>query len=142
MKKEELKKSLHRMGVPVYPGDKVHKEDMLSLPFQSSGLEVTDIKPIKTEQFPAYTSHRIHLKIKGGDAEKIDSVITKNKDVVEKQLSKYYAKQSNGVLGPVKLNMHSRNNTNCWLDLHFYYNQKAIICHDSSPFCYHLLERQ
>lgn len=139
--KNNFKKSLTRMGVPIYPGDKVQKEDVLSLPFQSSGLQVTHIKSIKTEQFPGYTQHRIHLKIKGGDADKIDSAVAKNKGAVEQKLSGYYGQQSNGILGPVKLNMHSRNNTNCWLDLLFYYNPKAFLCHDSSPFCYHLLER-
>lgn len=141
VKKDELKKSLHRMGVPVYRDDKVHRDDILSLPFQSSGLEVASIEPIKTQKFADYCSHRIHLKIKGGDAEKIDKVFNKNKDVVQKKLSCYCAKQSGGVLGNVEVHLHSRNNENLWLELHFYYNPKAFLADNFEPFCYHLLER-
>ena len=141
MKKDQLKKSLNRMGVPTYPGDKVLREDILSLPFQSSVLKVDSINSIKTENFADYCSHRIHLKIKGGDAEKIDKIFNKNKDVVQKKLSCYCAKQSGGVLGNVEVHLHSRNNENLWLELKFYYNTKSFLSDNFEPFCYHLLER-
>lgn len=136
-----MKKSLHRMGIPTYPGDKVQKSEILTLPFNKSGMEVTNISSIKTEQHPKYCLHRIHLKIKNGDAEKIDSTISKNKGSVEDKLAHYYKMLTNGVLGPVQVNLHSRNNTNCWLDLLFFYNPEAILCHDFGPFCYHMIER-
>lgn len=141
MKKDELKKSLHRMGVPVFPGDKVLKEDVLSLPFQGSGLQVVGIKKIKTEQKPQYCLHRLHLKIKGGDVAKIDSILAKNKGAVENKLTAFYQQKTGGVLGPVTVNVHSRNNENIWLDLLFHYNPKAMLSCDFGPFCYHLVER-
>ena len=141
MKKEELRKSLHRMGIPTYPNGKVQKSEILTLPFNKSGMEISSIKSIKTEQHPKYCLHRIHLKIEGGDAAKIDAAFTKNKKAVESKLTHYYKALTNGMLNPVEINLHSRNNTNCWLDLLFFYNPEAIAHHDFGPFCYHMIER-
>ena len=77
MKKETLKKSLNRMGVPIYPDGQVLREDILALPFQNSGLTIEQIKPIKTEKHSDCFSHRVHLKIKGGDTDKIDQIFEK-----------------------------------------------------------------
>jgi hypothetical protein len=141
VKKEELKKSLNRMGIPTYPGGKVLKQEMLSLPFKKSGMEVTKISPIKTEKHREYCMYRVHLAVTGGDVDKIDAVVAKNLEAVENKLTHFCKTHTNGVLDTVKVNMHSRNNTNCWLDLLFYYNIEAILCHEFGPFCYHLMER-
>lgn len=142
MDKNSFKAKLNRMGVPIYPGDKLLKEDIISLPFQSSGLKVVGLKPIKTEKHPDYCLYRVHLSIQNGDAARIASAFNQNKECVEKKLSCYCRQKTGGLLNPVKIELQSHNDENAWLNIMFHYNPKALFqdC-DFKPFYYHLMER-
>lgn len=64
--KEEYRESLHRTGVPIFPGDRVLKKDILQLPFQASGLELVDIKELDIEKAADGFISKLHLIVKGG----------------------------------------------------------------------------
>jgi len=140
--KEEYRESLHRTGVPIFPGDRVLKKDILQLPFQASGLELVDIKELDIEKAADGFISKLHLIVKGGEKGSMDKIYEGNKDVVEEALGAFAGAYTNGLIDRAALQVKSKNNENLWLDIHFYYNFEAMLCNlNLKPFCYKLIER-
>lgn len=140
--KEEYRESLKRTGVPIFPGGKVLKKDILQLPFQASGLELVDIKELELEKVPEGFISKLHLVIKGGSDGRVEEIYNKNKSVVEESLGAFAGAYTNGLVDRAALRVKSHNNENLWLDIQFYYNFEAMLCDlDLTSFCYTLVEQ-
>jgi len=141
--KEQYKESLNRMGVPIFPGDKVSKKDILQLPFQASQLKVVEIKELGIDKTPEGFVTKLHLIVNGGENDAIDKIYQKNKGVVEEALGAFMGAYTNNLVDRAALKVKSHNNENLWVDVHFFYNLDGILEGlNVKPFCYKLIERQ
>jgi len=142
MNKNEYIKSLTRMGVPIFPGGKVSKKDILQLPFQSSDLKVVNVKELGIDKNPDGFVSKLHLVIEGGKQNQIEKIYQKNKGVVEEALGAFMGAYTNNLIDRAVLRVKSRNKDNLWVDVQFYYNlTKVLEGLNMMPFCYRLIER-
>lgn len=139
--KQKYRDSLSRMGVPIFPGDKILKKDILQLPFQSSGVEVLEIRNLGIEKQSDSFVVQLHLVVTGGDKTKVKEVYEKNKEEVEKALGAFAGAYTNKLVDRAALELKSSNDENIWVNVKFYYNLDDLIKQVSlDPFCYRLYE--
>ena len=139
--KQKFRDSLSRMGVPIFPGDKILKKDILQLPFQSSGIELVEIKHLGVEKLSDCFVVQLHLVVSGGDKTKAKEVFTKNKAAVEKALGAFAGAYTNKLVDRAAVEVKSSNDENVWANIKFYYNLDDLVKNLSlDPFCYRLYE--